>query len=499
MIYFEALAQAAQMLIQPYHIALLFIGISVGAVVGILPGMGGVVGMSVLIPFIWGLDTLAIPPLLMGMLGILRTIDTFPAVLFSMPGTSGSQATMLDGYALAKKGEAGRALGASYMASMTGGIIGALSLILVMPIVRPLILLCRSPEFFMFCLLGVTMVGVLSGRRPVKGITTGLLGMLLATIGGAPGVSILRYTFDIPYLYNGIPMVIVALGLFAIPEIVFVTTKGTSISDIPQLAKGAVLRGVREALDHIWIILRCAAMGTYIGILPGLGAAVANWFAYGHIAQVSRNRENFGKGDIRGVIAPESANNAADGGSIIPTLFFGIPGSATMAVFLSSLMVLGINPGPDMITKNLPFVFMIVFSLALANIMGAILCLIFTKPICRLTTVPIHILIPFILMAVILASYQSTRHWGDLIALLLFSILGYFMKMTQWPRPTLLIGFVLGSIAERYLWISLLRYGAGWLLDPSIIIIGLFTIVSVMLGLRGQKRTDIGNRRSIHV
>jgi len=488
--YVDAMAQAVQLLFSLQYLIALSVGILVGAIVGFAPGMGGVVGMSVMLPFMWDKDPNIIPPLIMGMMGILRTIDTIPAVMFAMPGTAGCQASIIDGYALAKKGEAGRALGASFFSSMIGGLIGALAILLSVPIARPLVMACGSPEFFMLSLLGVTMVGVLSGRKPLKGVTVGFFGMLLSTIGGAPGVASLRYTFDVSYLFNGIPMIVVALGIFAIPEMVEAAVKGTSISDVPELSKG-VLRGVRDALHHKWLILRCSLLGSYIGFLPGLGAAPANWIAYGHAVQSCRDNPMFGKGDIRGLIAPEAANNAADGGAIIPTFLFGIPGSPTMAIFMGAMFILGMSPGPNMVTLHLPFIMLSVLSLALANILGAILCMLFAKPISRATTVRIHLLMPFLLMTIILASFQSTRHWGDLISLVLMSILGYMLKMAQWPRPPLLIGFVLGMTAERYLWISTMRYGAGWLLHPWVIIIGVFTIVSFIWGLKSQAKKNI--------
>lgn len=487
MSYFEALAQAMQVLLTFQYVFLLFVGIFVGAIVGFLPGLGGVVGMAVLLPFLWDKNPNLIPPILMGMMGIMRTIDTIPAVMFAMPGTAGCQATVLDGYAMAKKGEAGRALGAAFFSSMIGGLIGSIALLLSVPIARPLIMACGSPEFFMFSMLGVTMVGVLSGSRPLKGITIGLLGMLLATIGGAPGVATLRYTFDIPYLFNGIPLVIVAMGIFAIPEMVDVAVSGDSISQVPRLTRG-VLHGCRDAFRHTWLIIRCSVLGTYIGFLPGLGAAPANWIAYGHAVQSAKDKSKFGKGDIRGVIAPEAANNAADGGAIIPSLLLGIPGSPTMALFVGTLMIIGVDPGPNMVRLHLDFILLIAFSLTIANVIGASLCAIFAKPISRITTVPIHLLMPFLLMAIIIAAYQSTRHWGDLIALLLLCILGYFMKLARWPRPPLLIGFVLGSIAEKYLWISTMRYDAGWLLHPSVLAIGAVIIASFLFGLRGKKK-----------
>jgi TctA family transporter len=485
----EAAKEALVLLLTPYHLGMLFAGVGVGIVVGILPGLGGTVGMAILLPFIWDMEPHAALALFMGVTAVLRTVDTIPAVLFALPGTAGSQATILDGYPMAQKGEAGRALGASFSASMIGGIIGAIALSLSLPIARPLVLALGSPEFFMLALLGITMVGVLSGRRPLKGVIAGFLGMLMSSVGGAPAGYAFRYTFDIPYLFDGFPLVVVAIGLFAIPEIADLVIRGTSISEMPRLGKG-LAQGVKDSFNNLFIILRCSLLGTYIGFLPGLGAAPANWLAYGHVVQTSKNKGDFGKGEVRGVIGPEAANDASQGGSLIPTILFGIPGSAAMAVFLFALMILGINPGPDLVTKQLSFAFTTVWGLALGNIIASGVCLLLTRLIARITTVRVHYWVPFVLMVVIIGAFQSTRHWGDLILLLALGLLGWFMKRTRWPRPPVLIGFVLGSIAERYLWISVLRYGADWLMRPSVIVIGLLTAFSVFMGLwwKGRKQ-----------
>ncbi|MFH1934110.1 MAG: tripartite tricarboxylate transporter permease [Pseudomonadota bacterium] len=483
----EAAIEALSILFMPYHQLMLFLGILAGVVVGILPGLGGTVGMAILLPFIWDMDPHAALALLMGMTAVLRTVDTIPAVLFALPGTAGSQATIMDGYPMAKKGEAGRALGAAFTASMIGGVFGAIVLSFTLPIARPLVLALGSPEFFMLAILGITMVGVLSGRRPLKGIVCGLLGMLFATVGGAPAGYAMRYTFDVPYLFQGFPLVVVAIGIFAIPEIADLAIRGTAIADVPRLGKG-IMQGVKDAFNNVFIILRCSLLGTYIGFLPGLGAAPANWLAYGHVVQTSRDKENFGKGDVRGVIGPEAANDASQGGALIPTVLFGIPGSAGMAVFLFALMILGINPGPDLVTTQLSFAFTMVWSLALGNIYASFLCMLLTKPIARITTLPVHYWIPFVLMVVILGAFQCTRSWGDLIGLLALSGLGWVMKRTAWPRPPLLIGFVLGGIAEKYLWISVMRYGAAWLARPIVIGVGLFIVVSVLMGLWWNRR-----------
>jgi putative tricarboxylic transport membrane protein len=319
------------------------------------------------------------------------------------------------------------------------------------------------------------------------------LGMILSTIGGVPGVGEFRYTFGTPYLFNGLNLVVVALGIFALPEIVDMLTRGTQISEVPELGKG-ILEGIKDVLHNMKLVLKCSAIGAYIGFVPGLGQAVANWFAYGYAVNSCKNRENFGKGDIRGVIAPESANNASAGGALIPSVLFGIPGSGMMAILLAGFLILGIYPGRDMVTTHLNVTFSMVWSLTLANILACVLCMAFVKPLARVTTIKIHYIAPFILMIVILGAFQCTRHWGDLIAILILSILGWFMKRFGWARPPLLVGFILGGIAERYFYLSTMRYGAGWLLHPGVIIIACFIVVSLYMALRWRKPDKTGNK-----
>lgn len=487
----DAALEAFLIVLDAVHLLSLLVGITVGLFVGILPGLGGVVGMALLIPFLWGMDPSIAMALLMGMMSVLRTVDTIPGVLFAVPGTAGSQASIMDGYPMAIKGQAARALGAAFTASMIGGVFGAFALSLSLPIARPLIFSLGSPEFFMLTILGISMVGCLSGRKPLKGIVTGIFGLLIATVGGGPAGYGFRYTFDLPYLLEGFPLVVVALGLFAIPEITDLFIKGTSISELPTMGKG-LFQGVKDSLRNIPLILRCSAIGTYIGFLPGLGAAPANWITYGHVVQSAKGERKFGKGDVRGVIGPEAANDASQGGALIPTLLFGIPGSAAMALFLFALMILDIDVGPNLLRDNMTLLFVIIWSLAIANIIASMICLLITKPLAWITTLSIYYWMPFVLMMVILGAFQATRHWGDLITLFAVSVFGWFMKQTSWPRPPLLIGFVLGFVAEKYFWISVLRYEANWLLRPFVIVIGIIIVVSVFMGLRTQKRKISG-------
>ena len=339
----------------------------------------------------------------------------------------------------------------------------------------------------MLCVLGITMVGVLTGSRPVQGITAAVLGLVMATTGGGPGAAEMRYTFGLPYLFDGIPVVIVALGMFGLPETLDILIQGTTISERATLGKG-MLEGIKDVFRNWFLMLRCSALGAYIGFIPGIGGTVATWLAYGHAAQSCKGAsETFGKGDVRGVIGPESANNAKCGGAFIPTILFGIPGSTSMALVLMALMVLEVYPGPDMLTKNLDFTFVIIWSLAISNVVAAGTCLLLVRPLAKLTTVRVHYWVPFIILLVLLGAYQATRNWGDLIVLLLLGILGWTMKRNSCPRPPLVIGFVLGKMAETYLYHAVKRWKAAWLLHPGVVIIGLFIIFSLYMGLRWQK------------
>ncbi len=489
----EAALSALAILLQPYNLAMLMAGVLTGLFVGILPGLGGTIGMIILLPFVYGMDPYAALALFMGMTAILRTVDSFPAILFALPGTAGSQATIMDGYPLSRKGEAQRALAAAFTASMIGGVFGAAALSLSLPLAKPIISSLGSPEFLMLSVLGITMVGVLSGNHPLRGIIAGLLGVALSTIGGAPSAVDLRYTFDIPYLMEGVPLVILAMGLFAVPEILELILRGTSISDKPKVGRGT-LQGMRDTFRNFWLVIRCSVIGTFVGFLPGMGAAAANWMAYGHAVQTAKDSSQFGKGDIRGVIAPEAANDSSAGGSLIPTILFGIPGSAAMAVFLYALIVLGINPGPTMLSMQLDMAYTMVWGLAIGNIVASMVCIAISKPISRLTTVSVHYWVPFAFVIIIIASYQSTRSWGDLLVLALFGVVGWVMKRLEWPRPPLLIGFVLGTIMERYLWLSSMRYGTEWITRPIVIIIAVITLFSVIAGLGVTKK--FFNRKS---
>ena len=485
----QAMVDGLTLLMSTERLLFLAIGVFIGLALGAIPGLGGVVGMALLLPFTFDMDQTAAIAMLVALSAVVTTTDTIPAVLFAVPGTAGSQATILDGHPMARKGEAGRAFGAAYLASMLGGLIGAVLLGVLIPILQPIVLLFRSPELFALGLMGISMVAILSGRSPIKGIIAGGLGLVLAMVGIDHQEGILRWTFGSLYLWEGLSVVVVGLGLFALPELADMLIQGSSITNVPKQAMKGVRVGMRDVMHHWWLMVRCSFLGTWIGIIPGLGAAVVDWIAYGHAMQTCKGAvDSFGKGDVRGVIAPESANNAKQGGALVPTLAFGVPGSATMALLLGAFTIQGLQPGPEMLTKHLDLVYAMVWSTALANILATGVALFFTNQLAWVATVRIQILAPLVSVVVILAAFQTSTSMGDLIAVLSIGALGWWMKRSGWPRPPLLLGFVLGGIIERYLFISVKAYGAAWPFRPLVLIIFLITIVTLAYSLIQNRR-----------
>ena len=470
-------------LVQPANLVWLALGVVIGLAVGLIPGLGGSVGLALLLPLVYGMDPVPAVAMMIGLLAVNNTSDTFPAVLLGVPGSAGGASTILDGHPLAKQGQAGRALGAAFTASMFGGIIGAIAFFVIIPIAKPLVLAAGSPEMFMLALFGLSMVGILSrGRSPIAGLLLGALGLLVSTIGSAPASPEYRFTFSLNYLSDGFPLVIVVMGLFAIPELIELVRKDKTISQLGATLKGGRFEGAIDTLRHKWLVVRSSIIGVALGAIPGVGGSATTWIMYGLTSQSYRDKSKFGKGDIRGVIGPEAANNSNDAGSLLPTLLFGVPAGASMAVLLGGLVLLGVQPGPQLIEQQLPLLMSVAWSLALANILGTAICFGLRNQIAKLTTIRAGRLAPFLFVAIMLGAFQSTINVGDLILLLVLGAFGWGLMRAGWSRAPFLIGFVLGPITERYLWISIENYGAAFALRPGVIIIGVVIIAVLALG-----------------
>jgi TctA family transporter len=494
-----AAGKAFIILMDPTRMMYMAAGCMMGLVLGIVPGIGGLAGTAMLLPFTFNMDPYSAFALLLGLLSTVATGDPIPAVLFGVPGGAGSAATVLDGHPMAKKGEAGRALSACYMSSMMGGVLGAMMVALSIPILRPVMLFLGSPELLAFAVLGISMVAVLSGNSPLRGITVGCLGVMLAMIGTDPQSGTLRWTFNSLYLWDGLPLVPVLLGIFALPELCDLLVTRTAIAanaanstTTASIYKGQ-WQGVKDCWKHWWLIVRCSWIGGGLGAIPGIGSAVLDWLAYGHALKTEKGAaQTFGKGDVRGVIAAESANNANRGGDLVPTVAFGVPAGAAMAILLGAFLIHGLVPGPDMLTKNLDVTYSLIWTVAIANILGAGMCYAFSPQFAKLATLRFSLILPAVLGIIYIGSFEATRQWGDLYALLLFGLLGWFMKQARWPRPPLVLGLVLGDTIERYMFISVERYGISWFARPVVMLLFIMAVLGLMRPLLQDIRRHHG-------
>ncbi len=479
----EAALSALAQLTSLQTMLALVAGVVTGLVVGILPGLGGTAGLALLLPLVFGMDPNSALAMMIGLLAVTTTSDTFPSVLMGIPGTSGSQATVLDGFPMTKRGEGTRALSIAFVSSLAGGIFGAFVLSFAVFFAKPIILQIGFGEQFMLVILALSMVGILTGANLWKGLASCSLGLLLGALGAAPLSGVQRATFGTEYLLDPLPLVVIGLAMFATPEIVDLLRRQTSISETGKLAPTGWMQGLKDWASNWWLSLRCSMIGSLIGALPGLGGSVVDWIAYGHAVQTTKNRESYGTGDPRGVVAPESANNAKEGGALVPTLLLGIPGSGSMAILLGGLVLIGIEPGKDMIDNNMDKVYLMIWSIAAANIVGAGICFFLAPQIARVTTIRYTLVAPFMIGIIFFAAFQATRNWGDLIALLLLSVLAIYMKRFGWSRPALLIGFVLSERVEASVYQTVTLYGFSFLERPIVLVLVALTLVSIGLAV----------------
>ena len=444
---------------------LMLIGVLIGFAVGILPGLGGPTAMALMLPFVIKMTPVEAFAFLLGMACVVNTTGDITSVLFGIPGEPTTAAAIVDGHPMAKKGQAGRALGAILTAALIGSIFGAFMLALAVPIVRPLVLAFGSPEFFMLALLGITFVAALAGKNVSKGLISGGLGLFVATIGLDPISGIQRFTFGQTFLWDGIGLVPITIGFFAIPELIDLAVSGSNIAGGRSEGLGGVRQGIGDALRNIFLVLRCAAIGTFCAIIPGMGGATTQWLSYAHAVQSSRDKERFGKGAIEGVLAPGASNNSTLGGSLITTISFGIPASVFMAILIGAFIMHGLVPGPDMLRPeakggHLSLTYSFVWIVVTSNIITVGVIFLFLKQIVKVTQIRGSLIIPFILMLIFLGAFAEKNAFPDIGLVLVFGVLGWVLEKLKWPRPPLILGLVLGGLAESRLFLSVQNYGS---------------------------------------
>lgn len=462
----ESASAALAALFTPAGAMFLCLGVGIGLVFGVIPGLGGTTAIALLIPLTYGMQPAEAVTLVGGVMGSVAFGGSISAILLNTPGIAPNAATCFDGFPLAQQGKAGTAIGAAATASSLGGLIGVAILVAVIPIAKQIVLLFAPPEFFSLAILGLGAIALSTGGKFLRGLISGMTGLALALVGYDAVNGGTRFTGGLEYLFDGILLVPTLTGLFAIAEMINLTIKGGTIA----ATSGANVRisrvsdGIGAVFQNIPTLLRGSAIGAFIGAIPGVGGTVASFLSYASTVQASSDPESFGKGNIRGVIAPEAANNAKDGGALIPTLAFGIPGSAEMAIFLGVLILHGLEPGPLMLIEHEGVVFSLIVALATAAVLASVIGLLLARWLSLVTLVDVHVLAPVVISVALVGVYALHSSVGDVVESLIFGIIGYLMIRFDYPRITAVIALVLGELAERSYHQSIMMADG----DPSI-------------------------------
>jgi putative tricarboxylic transport membrane protein len=471
------------LLFTPTTILWMVFGILFTTVVAVIPGLGGVFAMAIMLPLMFTIPPEAGLAMLMAAVAVEGTGNTVTGVLFGVPGSATGVATVLDGYPMAQKGEGARGVAAGLTASVTGGLFGAFVLALILPFMRPIVLALGPPEFFTMILAAVVLMAFVSEGSRLKSITAGMAGLLLSFVGMEMSTGTTRYVFGQVYLWDGLRLVPVTIGLFAVAEIIGMLTKGRSIAGASpsSSAAGQVLQGMKDVFVKWRITLQSSLVGVIVGAAPGVGGAAAQFLAYTQAMKTSPRGKYYGTGEVEGVIAADAATNAKDGGSLVPALGFGIPGTASTALLLVGMVSVGVQPGAAMLNENLSLTWMFVWILVFANVIAGAMLLASTGFLAKLTHVSPSVLAPPIWAVSLLGAYATSRHMGDILTVIAFGFIGVAMMRHGYSRATFIIGFVLGLLMERYYLLAMRLHGWEFLLRPVVLgILGLLAAVLVL-------------------
>ena len=471
-------------LADPSLIILLIAATLGGVIIGALPGLNATTGAALLLPFTITMDPVAAIAVLTAIYCSATFAGAITAILINTPGTSASATTCLDGFPLAQKGEAGRALGLAVVSSTIGGVVSVIVLMLAAPLLARAAYSFAPPEYFALTLFGLSMLATIGGGSPIKNVLAGSLGILVATIGIDLMTGVERFTFDLSVLSDGIGFVPVMIGVFGISELL------VQIANRQEGLESIKLKAVKlpTKADYLKVwrtILRSTGIGTFIGILPAEGATVASMIGYNEAKRWSKTPEEFGKGAIEGIAGSEAANNSATGGAMVPTLALGIPGSPTAAVILAGLMVHGLRPGPTMFTEQSDFAFAIFWSMMFVNLLFLGIGLLGAKVFARVTLVPVQILWPCVFIFSIVGAYALDQSMVDVWIALGAGVLGYFMRRYGFSVVPLAIGLILGEILEQRFGQSMVMLNEQWWLLPTRPLT-LFFLVLTFLALFGK-------------
>lgn len=482
----EAYMQAWGQILAPMNMLFLFIGVVFGVVLGITPGLGALIGVSLVMSVVWGMEAGPAILMLVAIHATVMTGGSIPAVLMGIPGAPTNVITTVDGYPMAQKGEGARAVGAALFSSMLSGVVGVVLALVMIPVVIPLVLMMKSPEMTLLMLLGLCFLAVATGGREgmLKNLVAGMFGMLVALIGFNHPTGTVRYTFGASYLMYGIDLTLIALGIFAVGELMDVFLKEKAAIATAETAKVKIrdtLEGVKDIFRHWGLFLRSSIIGYFFGVIPGIGGANSVFVCYGLGKRFSKHPDEWGKGCVEGVIAPESANNSSVGGATLTTMAFGIPGDPVLALIMGTFMILGVTPGREMVTQNLDFLLLILIGIAVANILAVLLTLPFISQLAKVTLVPYKFLFCIILAVVAASTYANKMAITDVYAIIFLGVIGLGLKRFGYSLACFILGFVLGSLLEYYMWQSLVIYGPLFFLSSPICITFIVLMVCLFL------------------
>lgn len=484
---FHALVIALAQLVQPEVFFFLILGCLIGFTFGIMPGLGGVQGLIIALPFTFGMNSLPAMFLYAGIIGAVPFGGSIPAILMRIPGTAVNICTTFDGYPMTQSGKAPQALGISAMSSMFGGLLSILVLIALLPVVRAVVLAFSPPEFFMLVIWGLCACVIASKGNMVKGLISACIGLIFSFVGLSNVSGVTRYSFGTMLLWQGIPIVPFVVGIFGIGQIIKLSLQGsTQIGEklVINSRIRDVLEGGKELFKNKVCFVRSALIGTLIGIIPGVGGVTANFVSYLIAMQISKRPQKFGHGAVEGLIASEAANNAKDGGALLTTLSFGIPGSVEMAILLGALTLHGLSPGPLLIRDNLDVVWALIIGLIFSTIFASSVGLVLASRMAAITRIDIKIVIPIVAVLCFVGVIIATDDVLTVFLCLFFGIFSYFMEKFGFSLVTLVMGFVLGGLLETSFHASLqMSFGSYAVFFNRPISLALFCISMLTLSL----------------
>lgn len=477
----------------PITLFFMILGVSWGILAGALPGFGATLAMALLIPFTFGVDpNIALPMLAAVYAGAIYG-GGITAIMVGIPGTSSAAATVADGFAMTRKGESQKALTTSIISSTIGGVFGGIVLILFAPLLARITIMFGSAEYFVLAIFGLTIIASLSGGSILKGLIAGIFGLLLSTVGIDVIAGASRFTFNQMYLYDGIPLIPLILALFAFPRCI-IMIRETFQRNTQMLSEKNSKIGRSISLSEIkkmWkTIIRSSVIGTIIGIIPGAGANIACWVGYSEAKRASKTPEKFGTGIPEGVAAAEAANNAVVGGSMVPLLTLGIPGNAASAVMLGALMIHGLIPGFELFTKYASVTYTYMMAVIFSNFLMLAVAWYASRLFAKIAKIPYYILTPAMLLITLVGSFSTRQYFFDIWITVILGTVCYLLTLAKYPMPPILLGVILGPIAERGFRRALMISHGDWSIfftRPICLIMIILSIFSVYSGIKMNK------------